>query len=104
RSYNAFVPLFDFLFHNPKPDEGTRVYMAAYYHKAQLFNWFSRQTDAVLNTLHSIVGKPCAGRFPLAEVKTFFRVSRREEVELSRSHPSESRLRSILLNIVYADG
>lgn len=38
RSYNAFAPLFDFLFHNPKPDEGTRVYMAAYYHKAQLFN------------------------------------------------------------------
>jgi hypothetical protein len=103
RSYNAFAPLFDFLFHNPKPDEGTRARMAAYYHKAQLFNWFSRQTDTVLNSLHSMVGKPTDQGFPLEEIKHFFRSSRGEAVELQRSHLSENRIRLILLNIVYAD-
>jgi hypothetical protein len=103
RSYNAFAPLFDFLFHNPKPDEGTRVRMAAYYHKAQLFNWFSRQTDAVLNSLHSMLGKQMVGGFPLDEIKQFFRASRGEEVEVQRAHLSENRIRSMLLNIVYAD-
>ncbi len=103
RSYNAFAPLYDFLFHNPKPDEGARVQMAAYYYKAQLFNWFSRQTDTVLNTLHSMVGGPCRGRFPLEDIKKFFRTSRGESVELQRSDLSESRVRAIFLNIVYAD-
>lgn len=103
RSYNAFAPLFDYLYHNPKPDEGTRIRLTAYYHKAQLFNWFSRQTDSVLNTLHGIVGKPGLNVFPLDDVKKFFRQSRGESVELEKVHMDENRLRSILLNIVYAD-
>src|SRR5262249_53225872 len=54
-SYNAFVPLFDYLFHNPKPDEGSRVRMRAAYYKSQLFGWYSGSTDTVLNALHGIV-------------------------------------------------
>jgi hypothetical protein len=63
RSYNALIPIFDFLFHNPKPDEVNRKLLAAYYNKAQLFGWYSRQTDAVLNSLHGIVGKDSGGVF-----------------------------------------
>lgn len=103
RSYNALVPLFDFLFHNPKPTEGARVAMGAYYHKAQLFGWFSSQTDATLNVLHGIVGKPMAGAFPIAAIKTYFKTSRSAPTELSAGHLLDTRLRPLLLNVVYYD-
>src|SRR5437879_1981795 len=61
RTYNAFVPLFDHLYHNPKPREGSRARMRAYYYKTQLFNWFGASGDTTINALHQIVGKPCAG-------------------------------------------
>lgn len=103
RSYNALIPLFDFLFHNPKPTEGARVAMGAYYHKAQLFGWFSSQTDATLNALHGIVGKPLSGDFPLAAVKSYMKSSRGAQVELALTNLSDTRLRPLLLNVVYFD-
>lgn len=103
RSYNALIPLFDFLYHNPQPDEANRVLMAAYYHKAQLFNWYSSGTDAILNTLHNIAGKNLYGKFPLSEIKQYFRGSRYSEVELKESHLNDVRLRGMVLNIVYCD-
>jgi hypothetical protein len=53
RSYNSFTPLFDFLYHNPKPNEASRAKMRAYHYKAQLFGWYSRSTDTVINA-HSV--------------------------------------------------
>lgn len=103
RSYNALIPLFDFLFHNPKPTEGARTAMSAYYHKAQLFGWFSSQTDATLNVLHGIVGKPLGGAFPLVEAKTYFKTSRGAQTELALANLSDTRLRPLLLNVVYFD-
>jgi hypothetical protein len=103
RSYNALIPIFDFLFHNPKPTEGARVAMGAYYHKAQLFGWFSSQTDTTLNVLHGIVGKPLGGTFPLAAIKTHFKTSRGAQTELSLGNLSDTRLRPLLLNVVYFD-
>jgi len=103
RSYNAIIPIFDFLFHNPQPNEANRLLMAAYYHKAQLFNWYSSSTDSILNTLHSIVGKNNGGVFAINEIKKYFGVSRGYSVELKESHLSENRLRAIILNIVYVD-
>ncbi len=103
RSYNALIPLFDFLFHNPKPSEGARTVMGAYYHKAQLFGWFSSQTDATLNVLHGIVGKPLGGEFPIAAIKTYFKISRSAQTELSLSNLSDARVRPLLLNVVYFD-
>lgn len=100
RSYNALIPLFDYLFFNPKPRESDRTLMTAYYHKAQLFGWFGSQTDTVLNGLHAIVGKPCPAGFPLAEIKTYFG-ERRQQTELSAHILSDARLRPILLNVVY---
>jgi len=103
RSYNALIPLFDFLFYNPKPTEGARAAMGAYYHKAQLFGWFSSQTDATLNALHGIVSKASAGSFPLDAIKTYFMSSRGVQVELLPSNLSDTRLRPLLLNVVYFD-
>jgi hypothetical protein len=36
-TYNAFIPLFDYIFHNPKPSEDNRILMRAFFYKAQLF-------------------------------------------------------------------
>lgn len=102
RSYNALITLFDYLYHNPKPSESSRTRMCAYFHKAQMFGWFSSQTDAILNALHAVVGKPL-GAFPITEVKTYFKEVRRAPVELEAYHLSDSRLRPLLLNVVYFD-
>ena len=102
RSYNSFIPLFDFLYHNPKPTETCRALLRAYHYKAQLFGWYSQSTDTVINALHSIVGKALPGDFPIVEVKKYFR-DRGNQTELSVSHLNESRLRSIFLNLVYVD-
>lgn len=102
RSYNALIPIFDFLFNNPKPDEANRFLMAAYYHKAQLFNWYATSTDTILNSLHTLVGKDYGGVFPLAQIKDYF-AHRGYRVELQVSHLLESRLRALILNIVYCD-
>jgi len=102
RSYNSFIPLFDFLYHNPKPNESSRALMRAYHYKAQLFGWYSQSTDTVINALHSIVGKPSASGFPLGDIKDYFS-KRGNAVELQKHHLNETRLRFILLNLVYVD-
>jgi hypothetical protein len=102
RSYNSFIPLFDFLYHNPKPNEATRTLLKAYHYKAQLFGWYSQGTDTVVNALHTIVGKQSAAGFPMTEVKEYFR-KRGSATDLTRAHMNETRLRFILLNQVYVD-
>jgi hypothetical protein len=102
RTYNSFIPLLDYLYHNPKPTETSRALMRAYHYKAQLFGWYSQSTDTVINALHSIVGKVCPMGFPLSEVKEYFR-KRGSETELRKSHLGESRLRYILLNLIYVE-
>jgi Protein of unknown function DUF262 len=102
RSYNSFIPLFDFLYQNPKPNEASRAMMRAYHYKAQLFGWYSQSTDTVINTLHSIVGTPSTTGFQLGDIKDYFR-KRGNYVELQRHHLNETRLRFILLNLVYVD-
>ena len=102
RSYNSLIPLFDYLYHNPKPTEASRTLMRAYYYKAQLFGWYSQSTDTVINALHSIVGKTQPDCFPLDEVKKYFH-DRRNVTELTRSTLGDSRVRLILLNLIYVD-
>jgi hypothetical protein len=102
RSYNSFIPLFDFLYHNPKPNEANRTLLKAYHYKAQLFGWYSQGTDTVVNALHTIVGKSCPAGFPMVEVKEYFK-KRGSATELTRVHMNETRLRFILLNQIYVD-
>jgi len=102
RSYNSFIPLFDYLYHNPKPKESDRVLMVAYHYKAQLFGWYSQSTDTLINALHSIVGKAWPVGFPIAEVKEYLQ-GRGSRTELTAAHLNENRLRFILLNLVYVN-
>jgi Protein of unknown function DUF262 len=102
RSYSSFVPLFDYLYHNPKPDEGNRVLMRGYYYKSQLFNWYGAQTDNIVNAMHNRLGKAVSS-FPLKDVMDFFRVSRRSETELRLEHLANMRLRFIVLNLIYVE-
>jgi hypothetical protein len=75
--------------------------MRAYYYKAQLFNWFARGTDSTLNTLHRVISKAATTVFPLREIVTSF--SPRHSVELQLHHLLESRIRIILLNLLYVE-
>ena len=103
RSYGSFVPLFDYLFYNPKPDEANRALMRAYYYKSQLFNWYSSRTDALINVMHGIVGKAHPGGFPIDDVKNYFRISRGQEADLKIEHLADVRLRFIILNLIYVE-
>jgi hypothetical protein len=100
RSYNSFIPLFDFFYHNPSPTPRDRTLMRAYHYKAQLFGWYSQGTDATINVLHNIVGKTLPNGFPLNEIKKQFE-GRTNETLLKRHHLGENRLRFILLNLIY---
>ena len=100
RSYSSFVPLFDYLFHNPKPNERNRQLMRAYHYKAQLFNWYRARTDNILNVMHRTVGVPLPGGFPIDGVKEFF-ARNNYVVDLTQEHVTETRLRYILLQLVY---
>lgn len=102
RSYNSFIPLFDYLYFNPKPDERSRTLMKGYYYKSQLFGWYSQGTDSLINTLHSVIGKKSASGFPIQEIKNHF-AGRGDNTELSKPHLDQTRTRFILLNIVYVD-
>jgi hypothetical protein len=103
RSYGSFVPLYDYLYHNPKPNEANRVLMRAYYYKSQLFNWYGSQTDNIVNALHNRLGKHLATGFPIAEVKEYFSKSRNAAVELNHDHLLDMRLRYIVLNMIYVE-
>lgn len=102
RSHNSFIPLFDYLYFNPKPNERSRALMRGYYYKAQLFGWYSQGTDKVINGLHSVVGQVCAAGFPMPEVKGYF-IGRGYPAELQKWHLEQNRLRFLLLNLVYVD-
>ncbi len=94
RSYNSFVVIFDYLYHNPKPDPTSRARIKAYFYKSQLFNWFGSSTDGKLDRLHKIVGKPLPGGFPLAEISAGF-----ERNTLTREHLQLPRLRSPVVEL-----
>jgi hypothetical protein len=101
RSYVALIPVVDYLYHFPGPVPAQRQRIAGYFHKAQLFNWFSASTDQLLSGLHAkIVG--AHGDFPLEEIKTFF-VGYRRDVELTADNVAGSRVRAMVLNLVYRE-
>ena len=102
RSHNSFIPLFEYLYFNPKPNERSRALMRGYYYKAQLFGWYSQGTDKVINGLHSVVGQVCPGGFPMQGVKDYFS-GRGYPTDLQKLHLEQTRLRFLLLNLVYVD-
>ncbi len=102
RSYNSFVPLFDYLYYNPRPDAISVQKMRGYFFKSQLFNWYRAQTDAIINALHKYVGQKVDDGFPLGEIIGYF-AGRKAITTLAPEHLLEHRLRFILLNILYVE-
>jgi hypothetical protein len=102
RTFNSFVSLFDYLYHNPRPDEPTRNLMRGFHYKAQLFGWFGAQTDNIINALHTRMGKRVPA-FPMKEVKDYFSASRGLPVTLTAGEAVNMRLRHIVLNLVYTE-
>lgn len=101
RSYVALIPVVDYLYHFPGPPPAQRQRIAGYFHKAQLFNWFSASTDQLLAGLHAKI-TAAQGTFPLEEIKTFFHGYRRD-VELDENNVGGSRVRAMVLNLVYRE-
>lgn len=52
--------------------------------------------------MHSRVGKPLGGIFPLMDINEYF-TSRKTECKLKRDHLLNMRLRFIVLNLIYVD-
>lgn len=102
RSHNSFIPLFDYLYFNPKPNERSRALMRGYYYKAQLFGWYSQGTDKVINGLHGVVGRQWPTGFPMLDLKEYFEL-RGYTTEIQAGHLEQTRLRFLLLNLVYVD-
>jgi Protein of unknown function DUF262 len=101
RSYVALIPVVDYLYHHPGPAPAQRQRIAGYFHKAQLFNWFGASTDQLLSGLHAkMVGAGAV--FPLEEIKTFF-LGYRRDVELTAENVGGSRVRAMVLNLVYRE-
>jgi len=101
RSYVALIPVVDYLYHYPGPVPAQRQRIAGYFHKAQLFNWFGASTDQLLSSLHAKI-IVAGGVFPLEEIKTFFAGYRRD-VELTAENAGGSRVRAMVLNLVYRE-
>jgi hypothetical protein len=102
RSYGCFIPIFDFYYHNQYLNPISIPRITSYFYRSQLFNWYRAQTDNVINSIHKYVGKTCENGFPLAEICQYFS-ERRATTELTVEHLNESRLRYILLNLVYVE-
>jgi hypothetical protein len=102
RSYNAFIPIFEYFFRTPSPTPEDKALAKSYYYRSQLFNWYSSGTDRLLDAAHSIISRNAGSTFPLAEIKSYF-VSQGKEVLLSMDHLKDARLRFILLNLIYVE-
>ena len=101
-SYSALVPLFDYLFHHPKPEPAARRQMVGYFYKAQLFNWYGKSTDQIINGLHRILVSDTSSGFPLEDIKTYFRAQGRD-TEVRSWTLNQSRNRHIFLHLVYQE-
>jgi hypothetical protein len=101
RSTVSLIPVVDYLYHHPGPDPTQRQRIVAYFHKAQLFNWFSASTDQLLAGLHPKLVGATSG-FPLADVKTFFAGYRRD-TELNADNIAKAGVRAMILNLVYRE-
>jgi len=102
RSYNAFIPIYEYFFLNPKPSPEDRELIKSYYYRSQLFNWFSARTDQLLEVIHGILAGNAAKPFPMGPIKKYF-VDQGKDSSLASGHLLEPRLRFIILNMLYVN-
>jgi uncharacterized protein with ParB-like and HNH nuclease domain len=104
RSYNSLVPIFEYFYHNVSPSQPNILRLKAFYYKAQIFNWFSAQTDGVLDYLHNNYLKDCASKdFPLNGILDYFSSSRKYRTVFDRTTLLEHSLRYFFLHFLYVE-
>jgi len=103
RSYNSLVPIFEYLFFNPTPTPANKSRLKSFYYKAQLFNWFSAQTDGILDVLHNNHLANSTGKdFPLSSILTYFQ-SRSKRTDFDKSTVLDHSLRYFILHLLYVE-
>ncbi len=103
RSYNSLVPIFEYFYFNPTPTPVNKSRLKSYFYKAQLFSWFSSQTDGILDYLHNNYLKDCANQdFPVSDILEYFE-RRKKQVEFTRIVLSDHSLRYFLLHLLYTE-
>ncbi len=104
KTYSSFIPLFDYMYHNPTPTPESYAKMKAYHYRAQMLGWYSRGTDGTVTELHAICGKvrPHTEAFPLHELEKFFG-RRGLKTRVDDETLRRATLRHIILDLVYTD-
>lgn len=104
RTYNSFVPIFEYFYHNLTPTSQNISRLKAFYYKAQIFNWFSAQTDGILDYLHNNFLKDCASKdFPIKGILDYFANNRKYRTVFDKSILLEHSLRYFLLHLLYVE-
>ena len=104
RSYNSLVPVFEYLYHNNAPTPANKSRLKAFYYKSQLFNWFSSQTDSVLDYLHNNFLRDCSGKdFPLGDIANYFSSNRKHNIKFDKAVLLDHSLRFFFLHILYVE-
>ncbi|MBE7497137.1 MAG: DUF262 domain-containing protein [Verrucomicrobiaceae bacterium] len=101
-SFNSLVPLFDYLFHHPKPGPTDRARMKAYFYRAQILGWFGSSTDSVINRMHLFVAKGEGHAFPLRDISSSFGWDENQTI-ISDERLQTPKLRPLFLNLVYVE-
>lgn len=101
-SFNSLVPLFDYLFHHPKPGPADRARMKAYFYRAQILGWFGSSTDSVINRMHLFVAKGEGNAFPLRDISNSFGWDENQPM-ISDARLQTPKLRPLFLNLVYVE-
>jgi len=104
RSYNSLVPIFEYLYSNPTPTPANKSRLKSFYYRAQLFNWFSSQTDGILDYLHNNFLKNCTGvDFPIADIVNYFESKRHNKTKLDMATIADHSQRFFLLHLMYVE-
>jgi hypothetical protein len=99
RSYNALIPVFEFFYYHSHPSPENREKLKTYYYCSQFFNWYSSQTDQVLNSCHRIIESEDSSEFPLGKLKSYFKALGKSVILDGAT--LDMRLRYIILNMIY---
>jgi len=104
RSYNSFVPIFEYLFFNPTPTPANKSRLKSFYYRAQLFNWFGSQTDGILDYLHNNFLRNSAGLdFPVAGIANYFEINRHNKSKFDMATLMDHSLRYFMLHLMYIE-
>jgi len=104
RSYNSFVPIFEYFYFNPTPTAANKNRMKSFYYRAQLFSWFSSQTDGILDYLHNnFLAASTGADFPITAIAGYFNTNRSNRFSFDMATLLDHSQRFFLLHLMYVE-